>query len=220
MIITIDGPAGAGKSTIAKELASQLGYAFLDTGSMYRAVTLAAIRAKIELGNVAELGRFAGEIRIEIDGGRTFLDGEDVTQAVRSQEVTKNTHYASDNPAVRGLMVGLQRKTATELLKTFPGVVTEGRDQGSVVFPDSPCKIFLTATLEERTRRRIGEMEARGEHGDFEDILEKINRRDISDSTREVGPLTEPSDSIRLVTDGMDIPAVLSAIRKIIPQKG
>lgn len=216
MIITIDGPAGAGKSTIAKLLAERLNYAFLDTGSMYRAVTLAGIRKNIDWNAPEKLLVLAEALNIEIRSTRTFLDGEDVTEAVRSEDVTSKIKYASDNPGVRYLMVELQRKTAKLMCEEFSGVVTDGRDQGSVVFPDAGCKIFLTATPEERARRRLGEIEKRGETADFGDVLEKINRRDASDSAREVGPLIEPVDSCRVVTDGMDIPAVIEKILEIV----
>ncbi|MFW5692610.1 MAG: (d)CMP kinase, partial [Thermoguttaceae bacterium] len=151
MIITIDGPAGAGKSTVAKAVARRLGFRFLDTGAMYRAVALAGLRAGVDWSEPDELARVAEGLHIEVDGERTLLDGEDVTDAVRQSDVTAVTRYAADNPRVRDRLVQLQRELAAGR-----DVVTEGRDQGTVAFPEAERKFFLTAGPEERARRRLG----------------------------------------------------------------
>lgn len=225
MLITIDGPAGAGKSTVARRLTQTLTermsktFEYLDTGSMYRAVALLGLRHRVDWHDAELLERLAGDATIDVDAGRTFLDGEDVTDEVRSPEVTQNTRFAADNPAIRQRMVELQRLIAERSLKRGRGVVTEGRDQGTVVFPESPCKIFLTATPEERARRRCGEFRQRGESADFSKILEEINARDHRDRSRQVGPLRKPDDAVELVTDGMDADAVVEALVRIVQER-
>src|SRR5947199_147819 len=141
MIVAIDGPAGAGKSSIARLLAERLGFAFLDTGAMYRAVALAALRRKLGADDVESIGQMASELRIEFDGVRTLLDGEDVSTEIRTSEVTAAVYLAADNVAVRERLVDLQREIADGR-----DLVTEGRDQGTIAFPHADCKIFLTAS--------------------------------------------------------------------------
>lgn len=214
MIITIDGPAGAGKSTVAKALARRLGFRYLDTGATYRAVALAGLRRGVDWARPGDLAQLAGEVRIELVGDRVTLDGEDVTEAVRSSEVTSVTRFAADNPEIRSLLVGLQRRMAAG-----QNVVTEGRDQGSVVFPDAECKIFLTASAEERARRRVGDFRAQGEDRPLEGVLADINRRDHEDSTRKVGPLVRPDDAIEFSTDGLDIDEVIDRLEEIVRKR-
>lgn len=222
MLITIDGPAGAGKSTVARRLAQVLTertsktFEYLDTGSMYRAVALFGLRHRVDWQKPEELEMLASEAVIDIESGRTLLDGEDVTDAVRSPEVTKQTRFAADNPRIRRLMVEHQRVIARRFVERGEGVVTEGRDQGTVVFPDAPCKFFVTATPEERTRRRCGELRQRGESPDFDNILEDINLRDRRDSSRQVGPLRKPDDAAEIVTDGMDADAVVEELVRVV----
>ncbi|HBT75789.1 MAG TPA: (d)CMP kinase [Planctomycetaceae bacterium] len=219
MIITIDGPAGAGKSTIAKQLAATLGYDYLDTGSMYRAVALFGLRRGTDWEKPDELAGMARSVSIDIREGKTLLDGDDVSDAVRSSEVTQLTRFAANNPAIREIMVAQQRRIAAAMDVAGRGVVTEGRDQGTVVFPESPCKIFLTATPGERARRRIEEMRRRGETGDFDDVLQKINDRDAADSAREIGPLRRPDDAELVMTDGLSIAEVLECLQSVVSRK-
>jgi cytidylate kinase len=214
MIITIDGPAGAGKSTVAKRLAVLLGFDYLDTGAMYRAVALCGLRKNVVWGNPDELVVIAEKIQIRVESGRTFVDGEDVSDAVRSAEVTEKTRFAANHPAIRAIMVRWQQAAAQG-----KNIVTEGRDQGTVVFPNAGCKIYLTATPEERARRRVQDYEQRGEKADFDEILQQINRRDTDDMAREVGPLREPSDAIRVVTDGMTINEAVAKLAEIVESK-
>ena len=150
MIITIDGPAGAGKSTVAKRLAALLGFDYLDTGAMYRAVALFGLRKNVNWDKPAELVAIAEQMRLHVESGRTFVDGEDVSDAVRSANVTEKTRFAANHPTIRAIMVRWQLN-ATQ----GKNIVTEGRDQGTAVFPDAVCKIYLTATPEERARRRV-----------------------------------------------------------------
>ena len=211
MIITIDGPAGAGKSTVAKQLAATLGFDYLDTGAMYRAVALCGIRKNVDWDKPAELVAIAEQMQICVETGRTFVDGEDVSDAVRSAEVTEKTRFAANNPAIRAIMVRWQQQVAEE-----KNIVTEGRDQGTAVFPDAECKIYLTATPEERARRRMSEFEQRGEKTDYGEILQQINSRDASDMAREVGPLCEPPDATRIVTNGMTIEQVVAKLVALV----
>ncbi len=214
MIVTIDGPAGAGKSTAAKTLAARLGFRFLDTGAMYRAVAFAAQRRGIDLADEAELLRVAQEIQIELRDPLVLLDGEDVTRALRTMEVTSLTRHAASNAGVRNYLVALQRACAEG-----QNVVTEGRDQGTVAFPDAACKIFLTATPEERARRRMQDLEARGEKFDFETVLARQHERDQRDRAREVGPLAPAADAVLVVTDGMSMEEVVDHLEMLVRRK-
>ena len=214
MIITIDGPAGAGKSTVAKRLAALLGFDYLDTGAMYRAVALCGLRKNVNWDNPGELVAIAEGMQIRVESGQIFVDGEDVSDAVRSADVTETTRFAANNPAIRAMMV--RRQQATTRCKN---IVTEGRDQGTAVFPNAECKIYLTATPEERTMRRMQEYEQRGEKADFDEILQQINRRDADDRAREVGPLCEPPDAVRIVTDGMTIDEVVAKLAGIVESR-
>ncbi|HEY2838915.1 MAG TPA: (d)CMP kinase, partial [Pirellulales bacterium] len=141
MIVTIDGPAGAGKSSVARMLADRLDFKFLDTGAMYRAVAWAAQRRKLDWDDPEALAKLARGLNIEVHGSQTVVDGQDVSDAIRTVAVTSNTHYAANNPAVRAHLVELQRRVADS-----QDIITEGRDQGTVAFPDAGCKFFLTAT--------------------------------------------------------------------------
>ena len=211
MIITIDGPAGAGKSTVAKQLAATLCFDYLDTGAMYRAVALCGIRKNIDWDKPAELVAIAEQMQIHVEAGRTLVDHEDISDAVRSAEVTEKTRFAANNPAIRAIMVRWQQQVAED-----KNIVTEGRDQGTAVFPNAECKFYLTATPEERARRRMNEFEQRGENADYAEILQQINSRDASDMARKVGPLCEPPDATRVVTDGMTIEQVVAKLVSVV----
>jgi cytidylate kinase len=211
VIITIDGPAGAGKSTVARALARRLGFRYLDTGAMYRAVALAGLRRRLDWNRADDLAQLARQLRIELVGDRILLDGEDVTEAVRSSQVTAVTRYAADNPQVRERMVALQRAAARG-----QDVVTEGRDQGSVVFPGAEGKIFLIASLEERARRRLGDLKAQEEGKPVDQVREDLDRRDRQDASRAVGPLVRPSDAVEVNTDGMSVDQVVARVESIV----
>ncbi|HEX4132814.1 MAG TPA: (d)CMP kinase [Pirellulales bacterium] len=214
MIIVIDGPAGAGKSSAARALARRLGFRFLDTGAMYRAVTLAAVRRRIPWEDDHALAALAREVEIELGDGRVLLDGEDVTQAIRAIEITSNVYHLADNPGVRHRLVELQRVAAAG-----QNVVTEGRDQGTVVFPRAECKIFLTASAEERARRRLGDLQTRGEALPFDEVLRQQNLRDERDAARAVGPLLRADDAIELNTDGLSPAEVVDRLEHLVRER-
>ena len=211
MIVTIDGPAGAGKSSAARELARRLGFRFLDTGAMYRAVTLAGIERGVDLADAEALARLARETRVELVGDRVLVGGRDVTGAIRTFDVTTATHWAADNPDVRAELVRWQRAAAAGA-----DVVTEGRDQASVVFPDAECKIFLTADEHERARRRHRDLAERGEDVPLDEVLAKQRLRDQRDSTRAVGPLVMADDAIEVATDGLSPGEVVDRLEEIV----
>ena len=211
MIVTIDGPAGAGKSTTARELARRLGFRFLDTGAMYRAVAWAAVDRGLDWGDPQRLVELARQIDIQLTEDKVFLDGRDVSGPIRTAEITAVTHYAANNPGVRELLVALQRGMAGD-----DDIVTEGRDQGTVVFPQAECKIFLTASPAERARRRAEDLRARGEQLPLETVLEQQNQRDHRDTSRPVGPLAAAADSIEVITDGLSRSEVVDRLEELV----
>lgn len=205
MIITIDGPAGSGKSTAARELAKALAIAHLDTGATYRAVTLKALREKIDLTDHAALADVTRRADIRLvpaaDGLRVMLDGKDVTAEIRRPDVTENASRIACCGAVREILVELQRKIGAEL----GSFVTEGRDQGSVVFPDADFKFYIDASPQVRAARRCEELTAAGEKVDYPQVLQAIIQRDSRDSTRAMAPLIKPADAIVVDTSGNTI---------------
>ncbi|QDT63286.1 (d)CMP kinase [Calycomorphotria hydatis] len=191
MIITIDGPAGSGKSTAARMLADQLGFLFLNTGSMYRAIGLKAIRENIDCENDAALERVANESHIDYQDGHVLLDDEDVTTELYREDVSAAASKVAVCVGVRKVLVRLQQQVAAGR-----NVVTEGRDQGTVVFPDAELKIFLTASDECRAKRRYSELLERGDEPEFDEILAQIQERDARDCNREVAPLKPANDAV------------------------
>ena len=213
MIVTIDGPAGAGKSTVARALALRLGYQFLDTGAMYRAVTYAALQAGIELSEANRVSKFSQQLQIELKGEAVLVNGKDVSQPIRTVEVTSLVHYVADNPAVRETLVHLQR-----LIASGCNVVTEGRDQGTVAFPEAPCKIFLTATAETRAGRRLAELKSQGQSITLEEVRAAQEQRDIRDSQRDIGRLMKAEDAVEVNTDGMTVDAIIDLLESLVRQ--
>lgn len=189
-IVTIDGPAGGGKSTASKNLALLLGFDYLDTGAMYRAAAMAAYRAGVPLEEYRQVADLLKDHTILNVEGRTFLDGTDVSDDIRTPLITSLTRHTADNPLVREQMVLLQRRAAEGRR-----IVTEGRDQGTEVFPDSPCKFYLTASPEVRAMRRMKQMQDKGESASYDEILSSIIKRDEGDMHRQVGPLRKPYDA-------------------------
>jgi cytidylate kinase len=214
MIITLDGPAGAGKSSVAKALARRLGFGFLDTGAMYRAVALAGMRQGLDWAVPEDLARLAEKIDLRVADERVLLDGEDVTDLVRSSEVTAVTRYAADNPGVRARLVQLQRAVAGG-----KNLVTEGRDQGTVAFPDAACKIFVTASPEERARRRWRDLQLRGEPVTLDQVLASQQRRDREDAGRRIAPLAPAADAVVLSTDGLTLEQVVDRLEALARKK-
>ena len=211
MIVTIDGPAGAGKSSVARQLANVLGFQFLDTGPMYRCVVLAALDAGIDLTDQVAMADIASEMKFSTEGDQISLNGQDVTAAIRTQEVTTSIHYAADNPQIRNILVRLQQDFASDV-----DVVTEGRDQGTVAFPNAECKIFLTASPVERARRRQEQLRQQGEHVDLEAVLQSQQTRDEQDEARELGGLHAAVDAVHVVTDGMKQFEVVEHLERLV----
>ena len=203
MIITIDGPAGTGKSTVARAVAEALGYDFLDTGAMYRAVGLEALRRNAGLEDARELSYIAKHVKIEFDWGEcppgVLLNGEPVGHLLRGGEATRAASYAAAVPAVRELLVRQQRQIGSERRD----LVTEGRDQGSVVFPEAGLKFYLDASPAERAKRRVAQLRRRGEAVDYGEVLKQIVARDTRDSGRAVGPLVVPKDAVVIDTTAL-----------------
>lgn len=216
MIITIDGPAGSGKSTAARKLAQILDISYLDSGATYRAVTLRALRGGVDMQDADALLSQARQIDLKMtpgpDGVHVEMDGFDISAAIRTEEVSTNAHYAANCPAVREVLVELQRKTGREL----GDFVTEGREQGTVVFPKADFKFYLDADPAMRAKRRHGEIVQRGEQADYQKILAEIIKRDHSDSTRSVGPLKVPDDAITINTTNRTIVETLEELRRCV----
>ncbi len=209
MIITIDGPAGSGKSTAARKLAARLGIAYLDTGAMYRVVTLAALEDDVDMRDADALARVAATAAFDLDCGpthvRVHLRGRDVTEEVRSMRVSEHTRFVAGSPGVRRVLVEKQRALGARL----GSMVTEGRDQGSAAFPHADFKFFLDAAIEKRAERRFHELSAEGEEVAYERVLENLRTRDETDSQRAVAPLRCPEDAVRIDTTNLPIAQVL-----------
>lgn len=210
MIVTIDGPAGAGKSSVARQLAARLGFRFLDTGAMYRAVALAAVEQNVDLRDAEAVVRFAYGLTIELDEDRILVDGRDVTDRIRTLRITTLSRHVADNAGVRQLLVELQRRMAAG-----GDVVTEGRDQGTVVFPDAECKVFLTASAAERARRRHRDLLATGQRVSYAEVLAQQEQRDRLDRERRIGPLVPAADAIELVTDHLTQDEVVDRVEML-----
>lgn len=209
MIIAIDGPSGAGKSTLGKMVAKHLGLLYLDTGAMYRAVALSAIRKKIDLGDAEAVSLSAREAEIELKGEvdslQVFLDGDNVSEEIRTLEIAQAASVVSTISDVRRTMVELQRKLGVQ---SANGSVLEGRDIGSVVFPNADIKFFLTAKPEARARRRFEEDKAKGRISTYEQTLAEINERDERDVARVDSPLTISEDAVVIDTSELDLSEV------------
>jgi cytidylate kinase len=210
MVIAIDGPAGAGKSTVTRKLADRLGFSFLDTGAMYRAVTWAALDRKVDLENADALLELSHAIRIAFEGDVVLVDGKDVSDLIRLPEVTRNIFHVADHPEIRDLLVRLQREIA--LTGNF---VCEGRDQGTVAFPDAFCKIYLNASPQFRAMRRVAQMEDAGQYVDYDEVIADQNLRDQRDLSREVGRLMRAEDAIEVNTDNQSIAEVVDELERI-----
>jgi cytidylate kinase len=211
MIVTIDGPAGSGKSSAARKLAKRLGFRFLDTGAMYRAIALAGARQKVDWGDPEPLAQIAATANIELVDDRVFLDGEDVSAEIRTVEITQLTRFAADNRTVRNILVDLQRQIAGDY-----DVVAEGRDQATVAFPHAECKIYLTATEEVRAQRRFLDLVARGERVSLETVTASQRLRDEQDHQRDFGGLRKAPDSVEISTDNLTPVEVVDKLEELV----
>ncbi|MFW5866242.1 MAG: (d)CMP kinase [Armatimonadota bacterium] len=218
-MVAIDGPAGAGKSTIAREVAERTGFTYIDTGAMYRAVALHVLREGLDVEKDADaVGDLAGRLRFEFrevdDDPHLFVDGEDVERAVRTSEVGNLSSPVSAIPEVREHLVAAQRRMAER-----EPVVMEGRDIGTVVFPDALLKIFLTASAEERARRRYEQRIEQGEAADYEQILADQRVRDQRDRTREIAPLRRAEDAVEVDSDPLTVEEVVRRVMELLEDR-
>jgi cytidylate kinase len=220
-IVAIDGPAGAGKSTASRLVASRLGFAMVDTGAIYRSVALAATRAGVALDDDARLGVLLPQVAIRFGppaapgaGPRVFLGDEDVSADIRTPPMSLGASKVSARPVVRAGLLDLQRRLA--LAEGNAGAVLEGRDIGTVVFPDADTKFFLTASPEERARRRHAELQAKGDRSSFEEVLADQLRRDRDDSERAVAPLRPAADAVVVDTSGIPLEQVVDRLVALV----
>lgn len=211
MIITLDGPAGAGKSSAARALAARLGWCYMDTGAMYRAVALIALDRSVPLDDATRVAMLADSLAIAFRDGRVFVGDRDVSSEIRTARVTSATRPVADALPVREVMKQMQRRIAAGI-----DVVTEGRDQGSEVFPDAEVKVFLTASPVERALRRHREETARGVPLSLDDVLDAQNRRDEGDRTRPVGAMQPAADAVLVETDGLTPEEVVDRLVRLI----
>lgn len=214
-IVAIDGPVGAGKSTTARKVAEVLGYIYIDTGAMYRAVTVDVLDHNVNPENEASVERIvsSSEVDLKLENGvqRTILNGVDVTRRIRDLDVTRAVSAVSAMKAVRDKMTDIQRRFGQN-----GGVVMEGRDIGTVVFPDAEFKIYLDASIEERARRRYQELTGKGVQVDFDNLVEEIRERDRANTERAIAPLRKADDAIRIDTSDMSFDEQVSAIVTLV----
>jgi cytidylate kinase len=205
-VIVIDGPAGAGKSTVAREAARRLGLSFLDTGAIYRAITHVMLSKDIPPADSPELRAALGEFTVSFRDGRVFACGDDVTEVIRTPLIDRHVSPYSALPVVRESLLDIQRAQKRQ------GLVAEGRDMGTVVFPDADVKIFLTASPEERAARRHAERLGRGGESDYDEILTQVKARDEMDTNRAAAPLKPAGDAVMLDSTGLSLEAVVSLV--------
>ncbi|HDD64988.1 MAG TPA: (d)CMP kinase [Firmicutes bacterium] len=216
-VIAIDGPAGAGKSTVAKIVAEKLGFLYVDTGAMYRALTLKAMKKNIDFRNKEELIKMAENTDLKLYQDtkyRVILDGEDVSEEIRKEEVSKNTHFVASIFEIREILWEMQRS-----FRETSNIVMEGRDIGSKVFPDAQLKIYLDASVEERAKRRYLQLKEKGEIADIEEIKKEVIERDKKDRNRKIAPLVKLPDAVYIDTTNLTIEEVVERIINLYHQK-
>jgi cytidylate kinase len=206
-VIAIDGPSASGKGTVAQKVAEALGFRYLDSGSLYRLATLAALKKGISLDDEAALAERTRSMGIDFRGGATYLDGEDVTTEVRTEAVSAATSRVAANPGVRAALL-----TRQHAFRAPPGLVADGRDMGSVVFPEATLKVFLTADVETRAERRYKQLMEKGMYAKIADVVEELRRRDARDTSRAVAPLKHYPDAFFLDTTGLSVEQAVQQI--------
>ena len=206
-VIAIDGPSASGKGTVAEKVAAALGYRYLDSGALYRLVTLAALDAAADLGDEVALTRIAEKMAIDFRDGGVWLDGRDVTADLRSEAVSAAASRVAAHPAVRRALLARQRG-----FRASPGLVADGRDMGSVVFPDAPLKVYLTADVATRAERRYKQLMEKGMYAKMGDVVAELRRRDERDSSRPVAPLKHYPDALFLDTTGLTVEQAVERI--------
>lgn len=211
MIVTIDGPAGTGKSTVARQLAESIGFEYLDTGAMYRMLAVQSLHRRVDLNDPQALEEVAAQAHLCFEGGAALLNGVDVSDRLRTPEVAVTASIVAQNPCVRSILVDRQREMARSL-----NIVCEGRDQGTVVFPNAECKFFLTAIAEIRAQRRFEELQAQGKEVIFEQLLEDQNERDHRDANREIAPLRPADDATLIDTSTMTVDEVVQQLSALV----
>ena len=214
MIVTIDGPAGSGKSTAARGLARRLQFDFLDTGAMYRAVAWRCLQTGLDLHDESAVATCAAAMQLRLDEHNVIVDGQDVTSAIRRPEVSHGSSIVASNPAVRRELAARQREYAEGR-----NVVTEGRDQGTAVFPNAECKFYLTANAEERAKRRQRELREHDQHVELDDIRQHIHERDERDKCRIIDPLKAAADAVRVDTSSSSPEEVLDRLEQIARER-
>lgn len=212
MVVTIDGPAGAGKSTVAKAVAQRLGVSYLDSGALYRALTWKLLREGIAPEEDGRICETLKDFRLELRDGKVYGDGEDLSKAIRTPEIDAGVSAYAARGEVRAALEGIEREQAKN------GLVADGRDMGTVVFPEADLKVFLTASDHVRAERRYRERLARGEEADYDEILKKVQERDHFDMTRELSPLRPAPGCVILDSSDMDAEQVISAIADLARQ--
>ena len=217
--IAIDGPAGAGKSTIAKALAKELGYQYVDTGAIYRTVAYFLDLLGVSPKDVDGVERYIDELNVDIQYDETgkqhmIMNGMDVSDEIRTQDISQKASLVSAHKVVRDVLLDMQRDVAKK-----HNVIMDGRDIGTVVLPNATVKIFLTASAEVRAKRRTDELIAKGQKADYEQTLKDIQQRDYQDSHRPIAPLKQAEDAVLLDTSDLDVPGVLEAMKEIISRK-